>query len=275
MTTKLVPDGLDDQEELWDSSSSSEDEGPVPSGTITNTLTKRASPFTQSTFHCFSLAVYVGIKTYEATIFKGIPADVINTSFTGWQTFGARWKYLTYINLWIQFLYFFLAFFTDVVPASPLTPKLRRLTHLIYSCFAFPLGIFVMVTFWGVYWVDPELIWPKVIADHLPPLLNHLWHTAVGVLILSECVLMPHEYMPLMPTAYMVCFGASLYVLWVLLVFTMTDKWVYPLLAVMPKPLIPVFFIFLTLLLLLFTFMGYVLNRILWTVNVPVRRKEE
>ena len=45
--------------------------------------------------------------------------------------------------------------------------------------------------------------------------------------------------------------------------------WVYPLLAVLPLPLIPVFFLFLTLLLLLFTFVGYLLNRVLWTREIP------
>ena len=92
-----VPNGIEDQEELWDSSSSSEDENSVSIGT--KTVTRRASPFIQSTFHCFCVVVYVGIRTYESTIFKTIPADKLHTNFRDWDTFGARWKYLTYINL--------------------------------------------------------------------------------------------------------------------------------------------------------------------------------
>ena len=99
MSTDFVPEGLEDQEELWTSSESSDEETVTRTGTTSTTLTKRASPFTQSTFHCFCVVVYVGIKTYESTIFKAIPNDVIKTSFSGWNTFGSRWKYLTYINL--------------------------------------------------------------------------------------------------------------------------------------------------------------------------------
>ena len=49
----------------------------------------------------------------------------------------------------------------------------------------------------------------------------------------------------------------------------MTDMWVYPVLAVMPTPFIPLFFMGLTVLLLLCAFLGYVLNKVLWTVSVP------
>ena len=95
---ELVPDWTEGQEELWDSSSE-EDEGSVPIGTESKRVTRRASPFIQSTFHCFCVVVYVGIKTYESSIFKTIPNDKLHTNFSGWYTFGARWKYLTYINL--------------------------------------------------------------------------------------------------------------------------------------------------------------------------------
>ena len=95
---ELVPDATDSQEELWDSTSE-EEEDSVQYGTETKRVTLRASPFIQSTFHCFCVVVYVGIRTYEATIFRTIPQDKLATNFSAWYTFGARWKYLTYINL--------------------------------------------------------------------------------------------------------------------------------------------------------------------------------
>ena len=95
---ELVPDGREGEEELWDSSSSSEeDSDSVPIGT--RTVTKRASPLIESSFHCFSLMVYIGIKTYESTVFKSIPEKELRDTFSIWYTFGGRWKFLTFINV--------------------------------------------------------------------------------------------------------------------------------------------------------------------------------
>ena len=95
---ELVPDGREGEEEVWDSSSScEEDSDSVPIGT--RTVSKRASPLIESSFHCFSLMVYIGIKTYESTVFKSIPEKELRDTFSIWYTFGGRWKFLTFINV--------------------------------------------------------------------------------------------------------------------------------------------------------------------------------
>ena len=133
MSTDLAPDGLEDQEELWSSSDSSDDENEARIGNTSTTLTKRASPFTQSTFHCFCVVVYVGIKTYESTIFKAIPPDAIKTSFGGWNTFGSRWKYLTYINL-VRYILFVTKVIYSIIIRILVDPVFILFPRFLHGC---------------------------------------------------------------------------------------------------------------------------------------------
>ncbi|XP_050773768.1 uncharacterized protein LOC127031078 isoform X1 [Gopherus flavomarginatus] len=101
-------------------------------------------------------------------------------------TYGGRWKYLTFINQILQTLLFGLCVIIDFahmfIPATKKSVSSRLLPprDFIFSVLVFPVGLFVAVTFWTLYAYDRELVYPKELDEINPPWLNHTMTTYYG-----------------------------------------------------------------------------------------------
>ncbi|KAK2525815.1 hypothetical protein Q9966_011062 [Columba livia] len=108
------------------------------------------------------------------------------------QTYGGSWKFLTFIDLVIQAVFFGICVLTDL--SSLLTKgndsqeqerqlkKLISLRDWVMAVLAFPVGVFVVTMFWSIYIYDRELVYPKVLDNFIPAWLNH----GMGFLNYSE-----------------------------------------------------------------------------------------
>ncbi|KAG7231590.1 hypothetical protein INR49_011494, partial [Caranx melampygus] len=107
------------------------------------------------------------------------------------QTYGGSWKFLTFIDLVIQAVFFGLCVLIDV--SSLLTKagdsreqerQLRKLIGLrdwMMAVLAFPVGAFVVFTFWSLYLYDRDLVYPRLLDNFIPQWLNHGMVTGVWV----------------------------------------------------------------------------------------------
>ncbi|XP_035394759.1 androgen-induced gene 1 protein isoform X1 [Cygnus atratus] len=99
------------------------------------------------------------------------------------QTYGGSWKFLTFIDLVIQAVFFGICVLTDL--SSLLTKgndsqeqerqlkKLISLRDWMMAVLAFPIGVFVVTMFWSIYIYDRELVYPKLLDNFIPAWLNH------------------------------------------------------------------------------------------------------
>ncbi|XP_037856719.1 androgen-induced gene 1 protein isoform X5 [Chlorocebus sabaeus] len=99
------------------------------------------------------------------------------------QTYGGSWKFLTFIDLVIQAVFFGICVLTDL--SSLLTrgsgnqeqerqlKKLISLRDWMLAVLAFPVGVFVVAVFWIIYAYDREMIYPKLLDNFIPGWLNH------------------------------------------------------------------------------------------------------
>ncbi|KAE8602314.1 hypothetical protein XENTR_v10013942 [Xenopus tropicalis] len=99
------------------------------------------------------------------------------------QTYGGSWKFLTFIDLVIQAVFFGICVLSDL--SSLLTKgsdnqeqerqlkKLISLRDWVMAVLAFPVGVFVVTMFWILYIYDRELVYPKLLDNFIPPWLNH------------------------------------------------------------------------------------------------------
>ncbi|OCT80220.1 hypothetical protein XELAEV_18027032mg [Xenopus laevis] len=99
------------------------------------------------------------------------------------QTYGGSWKFLTFIDLVIQAVFFGICVLSDL--SSLLTKgsdnqeqerqlkKLISLRDWVMAVLAFPVGVFVVTMFWTLYIYDRELVYPKLLDNFIPPWLNH------------------------------------------------------------------------------------------------------
>ncbi|KAJ8257369.1 hypothetical protein GJAV_G00184870 [Gymnothorax javanicus] len=165
----------------------------------------------------------------------------------GAQSYGGRWKYLTFIDLVLQTVFFGHCFLTDVIQIL-LGPKriplrLLKIRDAVFSTLVFPVGMFVVSSFWLLYSYDRDLVYPKLFDDIIPTWLNHALHTVILPLLLVELWLQPRQYPRRTKGILALGLFAMLYLAWVLWVHYASGIWVYPIMAKLSSGGLVVFFV--------------------------------
>ena len=104
-----------------------------------------------------------------------------------------------FVSKTFDFLFFTLAMLNALMDclskkASAEPSGLKKLVDWTYSRIAFPMGTFVSITFWGIYFVDRELIFPKKLDMVFASWHNHIMHTLPLVALLIDNLLTYHKY---------------------------------------------------------------------------------
>nr|CAH7751174.1 unnamed protein product [Callosobruchus chinensis] len=161
--------------------------------------------------------------------------------------FSGKFKFLTFWNACLQSVFFTICFLNDIIGTNEnipkKTPQIRKLKDTILCTLAFPISMFVGLSFWGIYMLDRELIFPKAISPYFPTWLNHLMHTHIVVTILIEMFLSCCRYPSRKRGLTILTTVMVSYLVWLLVIYFNTGIWVYPILAVLNVPLKAVFFI--------------------------------
>ncbi|XP_035594065.1 androgen-dependent TFPI-regulating protein-like [Oncorhynchus keta] len=154
----------------------------------------------------------------------------------GAKTYGGRWKYLTFLNLVLQTVFFGLVVLIDIIHLILPSKNLRcgvplllvKLRDTIFTIWAFPIGTFVFLSFWSIYHYNRELVFPKFLDDIIPIWLNHAMHTVTLPLALLQMYIQPHRYGSKMRGLLGLSVIAVLYLGWILWVHHVAGIWVYP-----------------------------------------------
>ncbi|KAM6916066.1 androgen-dependent TFPI-regulating protein [Xenentodon cancila] len=178
--------------------------------------------------------------------------------------YGGPWKYLTFLNLLLQMTFFGLAAVNDLQPGKNTDGALNRSKDLIFSVFAFPVGMFVVILFWAIFAYDRELVYPATIDDFFPPWINHAMHTFVFPVLLGEMLLQPHTYPKTKHALAVLGVVGVAYLSWIVWVYLSVGIWVYPLLGLFSTVGLVGFFFFNMSVVTLLYLLGNKLNRQIW-----------
>nr|XP_039323581.1 androgen-induced gene 1 protein isoform X1 [Saimiri boliviensis boliviensis] len=199
------------------------------------------------------------------------------------QTYGGSWKFLTFIDLVIQAVFFGICVLTDL--SSLLTrgsgnqeqerqlKKLISLRDWMLAVLAFPVGVFVVAVFWIIYAYDREMIYPKLLDNFIPGWLNHGMHTTVLPFILIEMRTSHHQYPSRSSGLTAICTFSVGYILWVCWVHHVTGMWVYPFLEHIGPGARIIFFGSTTILMNFLYLLGEVLNNYIWDTHRTAKPK--
>lgn len=147
-------------------------------------------------------------------------------------TFG-KFSYLTIWNLCLQTIYYGLCVLKNFTSDPKRSAQLQRWRDNMHACIAFPVGMFVVATFWALYAIDRELVFPKALDRLVPFWLNHMLHTAVFPFLMIDKYLVHHQY-PVRHKGIPGSFGLALiYLVWILFIAYYEGFWVYPVLQVL------------------------------------------
>ncbi|XP_063365257.1 androgen-induced gene 1 protein-like [Cydia amplana] len=191
---------------------------------------------------------------------------------TGAGSFGGKLKFLTFIDAIIQTVYFTVALINDVwgtnEPTPSVKPLIRRIKDTLFSTLAFPVAMFVGITFWGIYAIDRELILPQRLDAIFPSWLNHVMHTNIVAFTLIELLASFRMYPSRshgisLLTAFMLC-----YAIWIHVIYVQTGAWVYPVLEVLNWPLRVVFYLFGLGFVLSLYVVGERMNKAVWSKEI-------
>jgi len=195
----------------------------------------------------------------------------------GLHWFVSKLKFLTLQTLLIQALFFTVCFINDVVGDNnpPIKgkklPFIRKFRDMLLSCLAFPLSMFVGLTFWGLYFIDRELVLPKAIDAYFPTWLNHCMHTNIMIFILAEMFTSCRQYPKRKTGLQVLSVFMITYLVWIHVIHSYTGMWVYPVLDVLNLPLRIVFFAVLLGLATGLYIVGEKLNYAIWKSKLPVQ----
>jgi len=156
---------------------------------------------------------------------------------------GGSFRFLTFLNILFQTAYYFFAFAIDmltVVLNKKSSEKLHKTRDFFLASIAFPYAMIVVSTFWSVYSVDRELIYPSFLDDLVPYYVNNLSHTSVA-LILLELIITPHQYPSRKAGLSFTYFIGVSYFVWISYIRYVSGRWVYIFMDHLNPPLFAVF----------------------------------
>ncbi|XP_049856038.1 androgen-induced gene 1 protein-like isoform X1 [Schistocerca gregaria] len=188
-----------------------------------------------------------------------------------------QWKFLTFWNMVLQTVYFTICVINDLIGTNDSHPKktpfIRSLRDFIQASLAFPLSTFVCLTFWSLYAIDRELVFPKAADTFFPWWLNHVMHSNILVFSLLETVATYHKYPSRSKCLLGLAVFTIVYLVWVHIIYYLSGEWVYPVLSVLNVAQRIVFFLILMLLFFGLYFLGEVLNNKVWESEVAEGQK--
>ncbi|XP_027203556.1 androgen-induced gene 1 protein-like [Dermatophagoides pteronyssinus] len=176
----------------------------------------------------FVAFIAYGYSVYYIWTYETLPPEVRGRPF-------GKWKYLTYWDLLLQLGFFGLA----LIGSFRWTPKsFGRLLDFLFYSLVFPIAMIVTISFWTLYSIDRELVFPKALDAYYPFWLNQTSHTLVAFLVLIELIF-GNRNPPSKQAHGLIIINLFSYVysFWVLYIAFTTNFWVYPFLEKLNWPL--------------------------------------
>ncbi|XP_013110928.1 androgen-induced gene 1 protein isoform X1 [Stomoxys calcitrans] len=192
--------------------------------------------------------------------------------------FGGKFRFLTFLDAIIQALYYTISLVNDFVGTNEVSPKklpmVRKIKDYLMTTFAFPIALHVGITFWGLYAVDRELVFPKALDAVFPTWLNHIMHTNIVVFIVLEMFISFRAYPSRVKGLTGLATFIGAYLVWLHIIKHYSGVWVYPILEVLQFPQRIMFFGgCLGLAVGLYIF-GEVLNNLVWSKELKMAQRK-
>lgn len=192
------------------------------------------------------------------------------------ESYGGRFKFLTFINMLLQFLYFNMAAVTGFheMIKKRKSEVFASVCDFTFACFVFPIGLTVSVFFWGLYAADPHSCQTEEEAKLIPAWHNHYMHSLPFVTAIFELCFIRHKYPPRKKGMLSVLAFGVVYLAWILWVAFAADIWVYPFLEKMTPVFIAAFFTGVFSFVLSIYLVGEWVNLRRWEQEVSLEKKK-
>ncbi|CAI4230984.1 unnamed protein product [Auanema sp. JU1783] len=107
---------------------------------------------------------------------------------------------------------------------------LHTVRSFMFYTSAFPLGTITCSLFWGLYYIDPELVMPSWVARLIPSWLNHVTHTLPISQLIFEMLSGTNKPSSRRTNIISSAFLVAVYFIIILVTRAVDGYWIYPLL---------------------------------------------
>ncbi|XP_046395955.1 androgen-induced gene 1 protein-like [Ischnura elegans] len=211
----------------------------------------------------------VGVTQFAYALYFDYKHVVIPSEISPlFKVFGGKLKFLTIWNVILQTLYFAISLLNDIFGSNETNPKkkpvIRVLKDYLLASVAFPVSMFVCLSFWGIWMVDRELVFPRALDPYFPTWLNHVMHTNILVFSALDMFFCFRQYPTRAKGITGLLFFMAGYLVWTFVIFYKSGMWVYPILNVLSWEQRGLFFAMSLVIVVGLYFVGEFLNSIIW-----------
>ncbi|KAG5667833.1 hypothetical protein PVAND_015802 [Polypedilum vanderplanki] len=178
-------------------------------------------------FHLIVIFHHAIVIHYDFIYISPIEINARNFSF------GGRLIYLSVWNMFIQLIYFIMAFINDFIEAKD-THTISYSSHFsliknyVFTALAFPLALNVSAMFWLLYFIDRDLVTSKELQEVTPEWYTHMMRTNIMIFVVIEMICTTRKY----PKHLWALFGLISFLLtylsWTVVIYQVTGHWVHP-----------------------------------------------
>ncbi|XP_014256058.1 androgen-induced gene 1 protein-like isoform X2 [Cimex lectularius] len=214
-------------------------------------------------FWNLSGALHFAYACYYDWTYVVVPKEVLPL----YGTYGYKLKFLTFWDAVTQACYFSLCVFIDIWGSKNDQNErnvLVRIKDYVEASIAFPIAMFVGVTFWGLMAVDRELVLPAALDPYFPSWLNHMMHTNILIFQFLEIITSTRVYPQRKHALVGLMTFQTTYLIWMHIVHYKSGVWAYPIFEKLNVPLRIGFFVGCFTLGGLMYFLGEKLHYLLW-----------
>ncbi|XP_066252530.1 androgen-dependent TFPI-regulating protein-like isoform X3 [Euwallacea similis] len=112
----------------------------------------------------------------------------------------------------------------------------EKIRHFLFSSLVFPNSLLVISVFWSIWFIDRELIFPRIIDEFYPWWLNHTLHTFIIIPLIIEVVVRfknSNVRISRRKIAIVLIAFCSIYQTLFLTVYVVHGVWLYPIYKVL------------------------------------------
>ncbi|XP_050549118.1 androgen-induced gene 1 protein-like [Daktulosphaira vitifoliae] len=150
------------------------------------------------------------------------------------EAFGGKFKYLTFCDMVIQTSFYLFAVFIDQIArhlcSDSMLKVLSRIKNVYFTSLAFPLAMFIAMSFWPLWFTDKTLVMPKYYDIYFPNWLNHVTHAFIFYFAVLEMLTSYRKYPSRSAGLSIFMTFQFFYLFWINFVFYKSGMWVYPIL---------------------------------------------
>ncbi|CAB3241556.1 unnamed protein product [Arctia plantaginis] len=227
-------------------------------------------------FHIVSVIIFWFVIGYAVYIFHQLITEAVEVEDP--QVWTLKWLTPCYVTNWnflFQTCFLTMSLAYDLLEwidrhESYVAKLLKYYRDLLFSGIVVPLTLFISSMFWILYWIDRELVFPRVYDQIVPWWFNHCVHTNILIVIGLETLLQARRYPANRKVElWLNGFIGIAYAIVYYSIFFIKNRWLYGVFGIMTWWQVCLYQILIWASTFVFYFIQFPINRLFHKEEVP------